>query len=194
MKQIRKNVFETNSSSCHSLVISKDDYGPNHIPTFLNFDADEDYGWEQYCLSTDEEKASYLYTAMLNCDMGAQAKEFKRKLEEDFKIKIFVPDYKRETNKYSDWEYWNCRGSVDHAGELIPFINEILENDDKLKRFLFDDKSKIYTGNDNVDYGESPCYVADTDEDGKYFDWEAHEFRKHPLYDSARYEYYFKGN
>ena len=45
MRQIRKNVFETNSSSCHSLVISKDNYGSEHIPAYLNFNADEDYGW-----------------------------------------------------------------------------------------------------------------------------------------------------
>lgn len=192
MKQIRKNVFETNSSSCHSLVISKDDYGLNNIPTYLNFDAEEDYGWEQRCLDTKEEKASYLYTAMLNCDtamlnceLWAQAEEFKRKLSEDFGIKIGVPEYRN---------FRDYNGSVDHAGELVPFIDEVLENDDKLKRFLFDTKSKIYTGNDNENYGESPCYVADTNEDGKYFDWEANEFRKHPLYDSARYEYYFKGN
>ena len=183
MKQIRKNVFETNSSSCHSLVISKDNYGPEHIPAYLNFNADKDYGWERSCYSSTEDKASYLYTAMLDCDMGAQAKEFKRKLEEDFKIKIFVPDYKRETSK-----------SVDHAGELIPFINEILEDDDKLKRFLFDPRSCIYTGNDNSCDPDDNCYVADVDEKGEYYDWHVEKNVKHPLWDGERYEYYFKGN
>ena len=187
MKQIRKNVFETNSSSCHSLVISKDNYGPEHIPAYLNFNADEDYGWERSCYSSTEDKASYLYTAMLDRDLGAQAKEFRRKLEEDFKIKIFVPDYKRETSKYRDWEFWNNGGSVDHAEELVPFINEILEDDDKLKRFLFDPRSCIYTGNDD-------CYVADVNENGEHYDWDIEKNVKHPLWDGEHYEYYFKGN
>ena len=194
MKQIRKNVFETNSSSCHSLVISKDDYGPKHIPAYLNFNADEDYGWERSCYSSTEDKVSYLYTAMLNCDLSAQAKEFRRKLEEDFKIKIFVPDYKRETSKYSDWEFWNNGGSVDHAEELVPFINEILEDDDKLKRFLFDPRSCIYTGNDNGCDDDDDCYVAYVDENGEYYDWDIEKNVKHPLWDGEHYEYYFKGN
>lgn len=194
MKQIRKNVFETNSSSCHSLVISKDNYGLEHIPAYLNFNADEDYGWYTRCYSSTEDKVSYLYTAMLNCDMFAQAKDFKRKLEKDFKIKIFVPDYKRETSKYGDWEFWNNGGSVDHAGELVPFINEILEDDDKLKRFLFDPRSCIYTGNDNGCDHDDDCYVAYVDENGEYYDWRTEKNVKHPLWDGEHYEYYFKGN
>ena len=194
MKQIRKNVFETNSSSCHSLVISKDDYGPKHIPAYLNFNADKDYGWERSRYSSTEDKVSYLYTAMLDCDLSAQAKEFRRKLEEDFKIKIFVPDYKRETSKYSDWEFWNNGGSVDHAEELVPFINEILEDDDKLKRFLFDPRSCIYTGNDNGCDVDDDCCVAYVDENGEYYDWDIEKNVKHPLWDGEHYEYYFKGN
>lgn len=194
MKQIRKNVFETNSSSCHSLVISKDDYGPNHIPSTLRFNADEDYGWRADCLTSTEDKASYLYTAMLYCDWDNEAEEFKRKLSKDFKIKITVPKYKKTKSEYSDWVSWNCDGSVDHGGELIDFINDILEDDDKLKRFLFDPKSCIYTGNDNSAEPDDACYVADVDENGEYHDWRTDKMVKHPLWDGEHYEYYYKGN
>ena len=194
MKQIRKNVFETNSSSCHSLVISKSNYGPEHIPKFLNFNADNDYGWGKSCINTSDEKASYLYTAMLDCNLGAQAKEFKRKLTEDFNIVISVPEYKREESSYGGWSFWNIAGSVDHAGELIPFINEILEDDNKLKRFLFDPDSRVYTGNDNGCEPDSRCFIASVNENGEYYDWKSDAYVKHPLYDGEHYEYYFKGN
>jgi hypothetical protein len=43
MKQIRKGVFETNSSSTHSICIAKDD--GLTIPKSLHFDFGE-FGWE----------------------------------------------------------------------------------------------------------------------------------------------------
>ena len=57
--QIRRGVFETNSSSVHTITITKN---PNNLkfPKKLIFDSG-DYGWEHACLNTPEEKASYLW-------------------------------------------------------------------------------------------------------------------------------------
>lgn len=66
MIQIRKNVFETNSSSTHSLVISKKDRGYDY-----NLPVDEDgiltisfgeFGWGPEILNTPLEKISYVIT------------------------------------------------------------------------------------------------------------------------------------
>ena len=61
--QIRKSVFETNSSSVHTITITKN---PNNLkfPKKLIFDSG-DYGWEHDCLTTPEEKASYLWEGII---------------------------------------------------------------------------------------------------------------------------------
>ena len=55
MKQIRTSVFETNSSSTHSIAISKK---PVTIGKYIYFGIGE-FGWENDCVNT----ADYLYTA-----------------------------------------------------------------------------------------------------------------------------------
>ena len=65
MLQIRKNVFETNSSSTHSLVISKNERAYNYsLPIedgVLTIPFGE-FGWGPDILSTPIEKLSYLIT------------------------------------------------------------------------------------------------------------------------------------
>lgn len=62
-KQTRKGVFETNSSSVHTITISKNGYDKSIIPEVLVFIFGE-FGWEVNKLSSVYEKASYLYTAL----------------------------------------------------------------------------------------------------------------------------------
>lgn len=59
-RQIRNSVFETNSSSTHSIAISKK---PVVIGKFIKFNIGE-FGWENDCVDT----ADYLYTAILDQD------------------------------------------------------------------------------------------------------------------------------
>ena len=81
MIQIRDNVFETNSSSTHSLCISKEKFDPKNIPEYLNITADEDFGWRRDTYSTAEEKANYIYEVMCECGMIAELKDFKSKIK-----------------------------------------------------------------------------------------------------------------
>jgi hypothetical protein len=60
MVQVRKGVFETNSSSTHSIAISKK---PVVIGKSIHFRIGE-FGWEEKCVDT----ADYLYTAILEQD------------------------------------------------------------------------------------------------------------------------------
>lgn len=66
MIKIRKNVFETNSSSSHSLVYSKKDRGYSHCMP-LNEDGNlivefREYGWGPDVLNTPYEKLCYVFT------------------------------------------------------------------------------------------------------------------------------------
>ena len=62
MKLIRKGVFETNSSSCHAIVVDhnlltkEEKISKNGI---LKIDVDESYGWNGEC-KTSQEKLNYI--------------------------------------------------------------------------------------------------------------------------------------
>ena len=194
MIQIRDNVFETNSSSTHSLCISKEKFDPKNIPDYLNITADEDFGWSRDTYSTAEEKANYIFEVMCECGLMAEIKDFKNKIKK-LGIKASYPRLIKDK-----WGDIAISGDVDHAGEVIPFIHELLKDEDKLCRFLFDYKSVIYTGSDCVDDSDASYYVAEAAENNGYTwgqdengEWnETHHI--HPMYDPDHYEYFFKGN
>lgn len=63
MKQVRNSVFETNSSSTHSLVISK--HGDNIKDYYINEElVFGEYGWEVDSLRDPSSKAEYLLTTI----------------------------------------------------------------------------------------------------------------------------------
>ena len=59
MIQIRSNVFETNSSSTHSICIQKKPVDADY--SYIAFHAGE-YGWEERIVNL----GNYLYTAIIN--------------------------------------------------------------------------------------------------------------------------------
>lgn len=196
MKQIRAGVFETNSSSTHSFCISKEGFGLQNLPDkppSMYLPLDKEYGWENDCYSTCLEKTNYLFTVMCECGMTDEIKEFKHQLR-IMGVKITHPHlYKNQYGSY------NISGYVDHAGEVICFIKQLLADSSKLRRFLFNSKSCIYTGNDNSNEQTDACYVADAAESGGMvylWDDDTGEDKKvrHPMYDPEHFEYYFKGN
>ena len=192
MRQIRQNTFETNSSSTHSICISKNpvvDVSNKHV-----YFGSGEFGWST---DTVTDTASYLYTAMAT---AYSPQEFREKLEKlknildkygityDFspveEIKSdYTPDYSYLV--FTRDEY----ASVDHAAECIPFIESLLNDEDMLLRYLFGD-SCIYTGNDNSNEYYDDCYRAfDT-----IWDDEKHEEVPNYKHDEEHYDYFFKGN
>ena len=101
MRQIRNGVFETNSSSTHSICISKEPVKDENVPTYLNIRTDKDFGWETDCYNSPEEKAAYLCSVMEWCELDAEKEEFLNKLKNEFHIKI---------------SYKSKNGYVDHSG------------------------------------------------------------------------------
>lgn len=152
MKQIRKGVFETNSSSTHSICIAKD--AELTIPKSLHFDFGE-FGWECDTLQSLDKKARYLYTGLVvnNRERDAE-KIFDLLRSKGIKVTAEEPIF--ETKSYINSENilikytsFDNTGYIDHPDELENFLNTICEDENKLMNYLFSDLSFIITGNDN---------------------------------------------
>ena len=128
MKQIRNNVFETNSSSTHVLCLNKNMLKERHI-LGVNFTKEEKYPddiWDNYLLKLSDEfsemtfdtdwidyskhiqspyqKLRYIYTYCMNKGiywLDAFAEMLKR-IEEKYEIKIALVDEDVDKSKYAN--------------------------------------------------------------------------------------------
>lgn len=182
-RQIRNSVFETNSSSTHSICISKK---PAAIRDFIHFRIGE-FGWENDCVDTTD----YLYTAILEQYDADELLERLKEILDNHSI-----EYEFEEPHYdisSDGQYkWLNDGYIDHSDEARDFVLAVLNDEDLLMRCLFSADSCVYTGNDNQDCHPSGCNIADETmwmyERGKYVE------KPNPNHDSENYDYFYKGN
>lgn len=167
-------MFETNSSSVHSICISKKPVGNvkgKKIVFYLG-----EYGWENSADNT----ADYLYTAIM-CRYNSEElldklKSILDKYEIDY---TFQPE-----DKASRW--WG----IDHSEDTIDFVNAVLEDEDLLLRCLFNDDSVVYTGNDNCGSNDclDTCFIGD-----KYY-WGDDGEELNPYHDENNFDYFIKGN
>ena len=142
MISIRKGVFETNSSSVHTIVIQKDP--PKNIhPIKIQ---EDDYGWGLEFLQTPEERASYFYTALCDCGEGLDEPVHDARL----KMMSLLPKDIRYECKFENGE--DCY--IDHCDDLLPWLQDLIDDNDKFLRFIYGDKSYVRTGNDNTDYDD----------------------------------------
>lgn len=143
MKLVRGNVFETNSSSTHALVIYTKDEALA-IPDFLKLDFDE-FGWGYQVYKDTHSKASYIITLIYS--MEDEIKNNYLKLFTGFLDKYEI-DYILPKVQKDSWGFDDI-GYVDHGEEAYEWLFNLLKDEDKLFKFLFNDKSYISTGNDN---------------------------------------------
>lgn len=151
---IRKGVFETNSSSIHSIVIGND--GEDifaDLPKTLHF-GQGDFGWDPDTYSDTESKAAYLWQAIVyNSDSVEEANKYKAKIIKTLsRLSVKASFDKIETKtwdgkNYCDFEHDN--GYIDHSNELKEFIKAVMNDDAILMNYLFSNESSIATGNDN---------------------------------------------
>lgn len=181
--QVRHGVFETNSSSTHSICIAREVVQFDKSKT-VRFGIGE-FGWEFYTLRSTEDKASYLYTGILSLEYDDYLDELKDLLDANgIKYEFEEPKYR----EISHGKYL-CHGYIDHGYGLSGFIRAVLKDSNKLISYLFSDKSFILTGNDN-----SNCNV---DGDCLMDDVECDECPHSKMYiGKLEYEYdeYYKGN
>lgn len=138
MKNIRQNVFETNSSSTHSICIAKN--VELDIPKEIYFQFGE-FGWEEDRLNSMSEKASYLYTAIKYNSFDGAMDKIIETLKRNGVEKIEL----EESDENDTWG----GGYIDHGGQLCDFIDEILDDEEFLLNYLFSPLSFVLTGNDN---------------------------------------------
>ena len=184
MIQVRHGVFETNSSSTHSIAIPRK-ISRKDIPKSLVFDFG-DFGWEH----TEVDPCDYLYTAIYNCDQSMVTERL-QKLSDCLERHNISYTFSKPNPAWYDTSELSY-GDIDHAYELdsCGFFS-ILEDDDMLLRYLT--AGRVYTGSDNDGDELSDCYcayptVTDYDNDGQWIQV------PNPNHDEEKYEYFFKGN
>lgn len=190
MLQVRNRVFETNSSSTHSICISKKhvDILGGHIDFYLGH-----YGWTMRNVNS----ASYLYTAIMLLDeekRDAYLAHLKKVLLDHNVTYTFEEPIFDMCGTYQ----YLTNGSIDHDDDLHYLVDALMNDEDMLMRYLFGD-TDVWTGNDNEAEDDDMCMVANEyhfvkdKETGKF------ELKKtgnwdHPYYDPEHYDYFYKGN
>lgn len=181
MRQIRRGVFETNSSSVHSICIQKDKNIT--LPNSVYFGIGE-YGWEFDYVDT----TSYLYTLILN----SEDKEEKLNTLKNVLDRHNINYTFEEPKLRQDWlgnEYLDT-GYIDHNYEAADFVDALLNDEELLLRCLFGTDSCVYTGNDNSAEEDNMCYCANE----TIWDNEKCEFVSNPNHEPDKYDYFYKGN
>lgn len=179
MIQVRQGVFETNSSSTHSICIPKKcDKIINHVDFRIG-----EYGWE----NDEADPASYLYTGVLCAYKKDEAQELINDIANflvtnDISFTFEKPEY----DEYNHLSYE--QGYIDHGYELREFIEYILNDGETFLRYL--SGGIVYTGNDNQDPQPSGCDICDED----YYDYDLDKYVPNPYHDIENYEYFYKGN
>lgn len=142
MINIRKGVFETNSSSVHTIVIQ------GNMPEIIYpiFICEGNYGWEEEYLGIPEERASYFYTALCNCGEELHEPVHDARL----KMMSLLPKEIRYECEFENGE--DCY--IDHCDELLPWLQDLIDDNDKFLRFIYGNESYVSTGNDNTDYDD----------------------------------------
>lgn len=155
MINIRKGTFETNSSSTHSICITKEDTFVR-VPEELKVNIkDYEFGWEYEKYRSTDEKFAYLIMGVV-AGYSDNFVEISQKLDKLIKtIGQWVKNVHIEGLDivcYNGSMYYDTYdGYVDHASELEEMVDALLQDDEMLKRYLFSDDSFILTGNDNED-------------------------------------------
>jgi len=143
MKNIRHNVFETNSSSTHSICISE--YSDGILDT-LGVDDDGvlhleggQFGWEIEDYYDPNTKANYCAIDTVN---SPEKRDMLVKVLKDHTgAKEVSFDFSLDDYKHNNWSY------IDHQSAGTSF--EAFASEHTLKMFIFNPKSWLHTDNDN---------------------------------------------
>jgi len=213
-QQIRKNIFETNSSSMHAIVVtnSKPDTEDFKYRT-LEFKVGE-FGWEHIRYYDPDAKASYLWTIIVNSFLkkvytGVMKKGWNDTEYEEYYLVLDKenPEYIQIKNdiidklkavgmnedelRFSFQENFETTsygsietGYVDHDPGL-GFVKQILYGpNDRFIRFMFNHDSIIETWNDNDWY----CDEDDDDDTVPDYDKDPDAYREY--WDNRDWKYF----
>ena len=174
--QIRRGVFETNSSSVHSISIIKDNF-KGTLPKKFVINCNGEFGWEGDTYDDSSSKAAYIYQAIkYYTEKNANVNDEKERLQdlmdkfignlESYGIKVVCP-YRftkitsMEIGSNENYDYVAfvdengneppVDGYLDHGSEAKEFVDYVLSSPENTVKFIFDYRCYIETGNDNED-------------------------------------------
>lgn len=190
-RQIRSSVFETNSSSTHSIAIPRNCEPTNSVGFYIG-----EFGWG----FEEVDAADYLYTAIYELsETESEANEKIKRLEDILNERGISYRFGRVEShiwhdKYENKDYFSLdNGYIDHGYELKDFVEELLNNGDKLVRFI--SGGLVFTGNDNSD---SNGFISRYEEFIEDYDWRTNtttrDKNQYYMSNHADYEWYYKGN
>lgn len=138
--QIRRGLFETNSSSVHTLVIGNN--GQNiykDLPKEIKFELEfVDY----YSPDTVQKKANFLYRQIV---------VFSNNTSEDLnKIKNYLQEFNIKCIFTNPLEYSFFRDVIDERYNVPDFVNDILEDSVSFMNYLFSEDSYIGLYDNNL--------------------------------------------
>lgn len=169
--RIRKNVFETNSSSSHSLTMSAGDivslpFSPEVLRTGKVVVDKGEYGWEWYRYYSPLSKAEYLLTQVVSDDSvpkdGTPEEATRALRDENSRFDQLCRVIEAHTGVMLLIRP-GTSGYIDH--DSVGNGSELFESDEKLAQFLFSADSYIETGNDN----SGPRKVISTDRGDEHY-------------------------
>lgn len=160
MKQIRRNVFETNSSSTHCMVIRHNGIQKNEIPIaedgYIHVELSE-FGWEVRNYYSQYDRLSYLIT-MFAVTSGVHTswvnneEELNKAAKELMQNKWFKNFSKKVAShaKCKGLKIDPSEGYIDHQsceyGSVVEFLHEW---DTDAMEFVFGHGIVVHTDNDN---------------------------------------------
>ena len=155
MITLRSNVFETNSSSSHTISLANNGYNRKLLPIEVDLTWENDFGWNFKKWSSIEEKIEYLVRSLVRYDYLRDDNGYitydgnvEEKLNNCIKpIQKRLHDLGVDFNMPSFEEYED--GSLDHPEYYYDEIKEIYDSDDDLLSFLLNPNSYVMGGNDN---------------------------------------------
>jgi len=153
---IRDGVFETNSSSCHSIVLEirgpKRDKLPISREGKCVIQAGQ-FGWGVDEFKDAYHKASYCLTWAMSFFKGSVQWKYTRKLIEAISQHMGIEENQIEfkmVSKERNWDGDEDWGYIDHASDSV--CEGVFESVDRLKAFIFNKKSILRIDNDNKEY------------------------------------------
>ncbi len=166
-QQIRKSVFETNSSSSHSLTMGTGDlaavpFSPSVLRRGEVALQVGEYGWEYRRYYTPIEKLNYLLTQVTggkDIPTGEPEDNVRTLCESHERVAMLCRVVKEHTG--CDVVVNPGSGYIDHDSEGVGM--ELFNNEDTLRRFIFDQTAYVETSNNNA----SAPWKISTDRDGK---------------------------
>lgn len=150
MKLVRNSVFETNSSSCHSISVGKSDVYLGFTPNDENKIVlpPREFGWENETHSDVESRLVYVWIYIRDWT-GSSRDTFL----EMYKKVVFEHTGADGISMKCHTTTWGVdEGYIDHQSVESGDLHDLFDSESRLKSFLFGRDSCIETGNDNGDY------------------------------------------